>query len=318
MSTSDIPDPYAYSHSLANPSKKQYVHRKFLVNMFSFFKSDRLAPAWTFSAGSIIWRMVLAGHGKLIGECRDPENKAASFFCLDISAGKVLWKDLRLDEPWWVGIEAVQKNVALLHTFAKPDMPEHKGIRAFDVASGVQLWRNDDVAYWFVRDDRVIAYRDFFERRVGYEIDLQSGALLKTYDTSLEALHALRLQAAEEQSLPEVTLPEVFLEEEADAALARLVEKETKGQELSGRVEYICQNNVLMFNFHVRKRDSAEGLKLENNLIIYRLPEKKRVFADVIGRNLTSYVPDSFFVKNPFILFIKEQRTLMALRLWKS
>ncbi|MCX6142431.1 MAG: DUF4905 domain-containing protein [Ignavibacteriales bacterium] len=286
--------------------------------MFSFLKSDHLSPEWTYSAGSIIWRMVLCDHGTLVGECRDPEQKVASFFSLDLSTGKALWGDLRLDEQWWVGIEAVQKNVVLLHAFAKPDMPEHKGIRAFDSTSGVQLWRNDDVAYWFGYEDRVIAYRDLFERRVGYELDLQSGVLLKTHDGSLEELHQLRRRAVEEQSIPEVTLPEVFVEEKADPMLVALVGKETKGKELSGRVEFVRQNDILLFNFHVQSRHNTSDPKLENNLVVYRLPNGKRIFADVIGRNLTGYVPDSFFVRGPFVLFIKEQRTLTAVRLWKS
>lgn len=255
--------------------------------MFSFLKSDRLAPDWTFPADGVIWRMMLAGRERLIGECRDPEKRVASFFCLDMATGKVVWEDLRLDEPWWVGIEAVQDDVILLHKFAKPDMPEHKGVWAYDVISGVQLWRNDDVAYWFVHDDRVIASRDFFERRVGYEIDLRTGSVLKTHDGSLEALHELRLHATEDQTASEVTLPEVFNESEADETLAALIKKETKGRELSGRIEYIRQNDVLIFNVHVQSRENAGGTKLENNLVIYRLPEKKRVFADVIGRNLT-------------------------------
>ena len=318
MSSSDILHLSLSDHSLANPSKKQYVHRKFLMSIFSLFKSDRLTPEWTYSGGSIIWRMVLAENGRIVGECRNSEEKVASFFCLDMSTGKALWGDLCLGEPWWVGIEDVQKNVVLLHAFAKPDMPEHKGIRAIDTASGVQLWRNDDVSYWFGHEDRVLAYRDFFERRVGYEFDLQSGLLLKTHDTSLEELHALRGRAAEEESLPEVALPEIFVEEEADAALAALVRKETKGKELSGRVEYIRQDDAFVFNFHAQTRDKTGYLKLENNLVVYRLQDNKRVFAEVIGRHLTRYVPDSFFVKHPFVLYIKDQRVLAALRLWKS
>jgi hypothetical protein len=305
-------------HSLANPSKKRYVHRKFLVGMFSFLKSDRLSPEWTFSARSTIWRMVLAEQGTLVGECRNPETKVASFFGLDLSTGKVLWRDLHLDEQWWVGIEAVQKNVVLFHSFATPDMPQHKGIRAFDAASGLQLWRNDDVAYWFGHQSLVIAYRDLFEKRIGYEIDLRSGVILKTHDTSLEELHELRRQVTEEQSFPEIALPEVFVEEEADPVLASLVRKETKGKTLSGRVEFLLQNDRFLFNFHVLTRDSADSQKLENHMVAYCLPEKKCIFADVIGRNLAGYVPDSFFVRYPFALFIKDQRTLTALRLWKS
>jgi hypothetical protein len=186
------------------------------------------------------------------------------------------------------------------------------------MASGVELWRNDDVAYWFGHDDRVVAYRDFFEKRVGYEIDLHSGVLLKTHDTSLEELHALRLQVAEDHISPEATLPEIFVEEEVDADIIAIVKKETKGKELSGRVEYLRHNGVLVFNMHIQKRDGAERLMLENNLIVYRLSDKKRMFADVIGRNLAGYVPDSFFLRHPFVLFIKDQRILTAIRLWKS
>jgi hypothetical protein len=286
--------------------------------MFSFFKSARLSPEWTFSADGIVWRIVFGEPGKLVGECRDPERKVTSFFCLDISTGKPLWKELRLDEQWWVGIEAVQKNTLLLHGFAQPDMPQHKAIRAFDVISGLQLWRNDDVSYWFVFRDRVVAYRDFFERRVGYEFDLQSGILLKTHDNSLEELYTLRTRAAEEEILPDVVLPDVFAEEESDAALTTLVRKETKGMERSGNVEFIRRDDVFMFNFHVQRRDRTGGLKLENNLIVYNLSSHKRVFADVIGQNLTGYVPDSFFVEHPFAFFIKDQKVLVALRLWKS
>jgi hypothetical protein len=286
--------------------------------MFSFLKSDRLSPEWTFVANNIIWRMVLGDHGTLIGECRDTDQKVASFFCLDLSTGNVLWKDLRVDEQWWVGIEAVQKNVVLLHAFAKPDMPEHKGIQAFDLASGVKLWRNDDVAYWFGYEDRVIAYRDFFERRAGYELDLRSGVLLKTHDGSLEELHQLRRKAPEEQSIREVTLPEAFVEEIADPAVVAIVRKEMKGKELSGRVEYVQQNDILLFSFHVQSGRSTLDPKLENNFVVYRLPDRKRMFADVIGHHLKGYVPDSFFVRPPFVFFVKDQRTLTALRLWKS
>jgi hypothetical protein len=288
------------------------------MGMLSFLKFDRLSPEWTYTPEGIIWRMVLAEHGRLVAECRDPENKVVSFFCLNMTSGKELWRDLRLDEPWWVGIEAVQKNVVLLHAFAKPDMPEHKGIRAFDLASGVQLWRNDDAAYWFGFGDRVIAYRDFFERRVGYEIDLQSGRLLKTHEGSLEELHALRRQAAEHQNLPDVMLPEIF-PEDSEPALAALIGKETKGKEISGRIEYVCHQDALLFNFHFPMRvHIGESPSFENNFVVYRLKDKKRVFAEVIGQNLAGYVPDSFFVKHPYAFFIKDRKTLTAVRIWKS
>jgi hypothetical protein len=287
--------------------------------MFSLFKTDRLSPEWTFSAGSIIWRMVLAEPGLLVGECRDPQSKSTSFFGLEILTGKVLWNDLCLHDSWWVGIEAVQKNVVLFHGFTKPDMPEHKGIQAFDTFTGKRLWQNDDVSFWFGFEDRIVAYRDLFEKRVGYEFDLQSGELLKSHDTSLAGLHELRQRVAEAQVVPDVILPEIYVEEEAGKELGAFVTRETKGIERVGAIEYVRQEGFLVFNYHVQSRGRAgEPSSLENHLVVYLLPEKKRIFTEIIGRNLSSYVPDSFFIKRPLVLFVKDQRVLTALRLWKS
>ena len=303
---------------VANPSKKRYVHRNFVVSMFSFLRSNTLSPEWTFTASGMIWRMLLAEPERIVGECRDPERKVASFFCIDLSLGKPLWKDLVLDEPWWVGIETIQDDVVLLHTFSQPDMPQHRGIRALDSASGVELWRNDDVSYWFGNRDRVIAYRDFFEKRVGYEMDLRSGALLKTHDTSLNDLQELR-RLNEHQHLPEALLPEIFTEEGATPPLADIIRKETKGKKLAGKVEYITQRDFFLFNYHVQQGDSTgESRKLENNFIVYDLSSGKRIFAKVIARDVTGYVPDSFFLKGPLAIFIQDQKTLTALRLWTS
>jgi len=101
-----------------------------------------------------------------VGEARDQDQKLVSFFALNAQSGVPLWRDLRLDEPWWAGIEAASDGVVLLHRFATPDMPQHKGILALDLKSGAQLWENRDVTFWFIRDGSVVAHRAVFEKRI--------------------------------------------------------------------------------------------------------------------------------------------------------
>jgi hypothetical protein len=287
--------------------------------MSALFGSHNLTPAWTFAASGIIWRMVLADSGFIIGECRDPQARLASFFSVETETGAVLWKDLHLDEQWWVGLEAVHNDVVLFHGFASPDMPEHRGIQAFEMRTGRRLWSNRDVSFWFCSQDRVIAYRDLFERRVGHEIDLQTGSLIRTYDASLQELHALREQAAAVQTLPDAILPELFEEDKAGEAITRLVKKETKGKSLAGNIEYILHGDVVVFNYHERSRgDATQAASLENHLFVYQLSARKRMFDEIIGRNLTGYVPDSFFVNRNHLLFVNNQHVLTALNLWKS
>lgn len=289
------------------------------MNLVSLFRSERLRPEWTYAVNGIVWRVLFAERGRIVGECRDQERKTASFFCLDEQTGKPLWQDLSLEESWWVGLESVQNNVVLLHTYAKPDMPEHKGIRAFDLETGTFRWRNDDVVFWFGRDDYVLAYRDFFDKRVGYEIDLQTGELRSTYDTSLEEFHARRHQALEQEALPAVVLPEILDVDHGEPPILSIVKKEVKGKGVAGNIEFIKEQEFLLFNYHVRAPiASGQSQAFENRFCVYRFPDARRLFYDVVGRNLMACVPDTFFFKHPNVFFIKDQQALTALRLWKS
>jgi hypothetical protein len=289
------------------------------MDLLSIFRPEQLATDWAYHANGIVWRVQFTSRGRIVGECRDRDKKIASFFCLDEQSGKPLWKDLRLEEPWWVGVEGVAGEVILLHSYAKPDMPEHKGILAFDVEGGTLRWRNDDVSFWFSSEENVYAYRDFFERRVGYELDVRTGEIRRTFDESLSEMQALRHRVLDQQTAPEVVLPEILSGSPDDSLLLPLVNKTMKGKESAGSIEFIKEPGFLLFNYHVRDRNSAEGaLTFENHFFIYRYPQGERIFFDVIGSNLTAYVPDSFFIHRPRIFFIKDQRVLTAIRLWKS
>ena len=289
------------------------------MNLLSLFRSDRLDTDWKYVANGIIWRLLFTERGRVVGECRNQDKKTVSFFCLDEESGNPLWRDLNLEEPWWVGIEAVLNDIVLLHTYASPDMPEHRGIRAYDTQTGVLRWRNDDVTFWFGFGDRVFAYRDLFEKRVGYEIGLQTGELKATYDESLQELHALRREAIESQSASGVTPPEIMSDDAPDPSILGLVNRTAKGRKVAGNVEYIKQNDVLAFNYHILARTPAvQSQSFENHLFIYRLPKVTCAFSGIIGRDLKAYVPDSFFIRRSRLFFVKDQHTLTALRLWKG
>ena len=288
------------------------------MSFLSAFRSERLVPDWSYQAGGVIWRILFSDQSRIIGESRSQEKKAASFFCLDEQTGKPEWEDLRLDEPWWIGIEAVVGNTLLLHTYTAPDMPEHRGIQAFDIETGKLRWSNDEATFWFGVGDRLFGYRDFFERRVGYEIDLQTGEVTKTYDDSLQELHDLRGQLPAGQSGQELKFPEILQADEGEPKVRTLVNRVTRSGRIVGNVEFVEEEDLVSFNFHVGSgKPASETPALENHLMVYRVSSGKKLFSDVIGRNLKAYVPDSFFIRRPRLFYIKDQNALTALRLWK-
>jgi len=289
------------------------------MDLRSIFRSDRLSPEWTYTADGMLWRLFCARGGRLVGECRDQEKKTATFFCLDERTGLPLWKNLTLDEAWWVGIEAVIGETLILHTYAKPDMPQHRGIRAFDVATGTLRWRNDESTFWFSLDDRLFAYRDLFEKRVGYECDLSSGAVLRTFEDTMDELGALRANASGNQDLDGVVLPEPFNRESSSAELQLLCDKALRGAVPAGTIDVVQSKDVVAFSYYLSARQERnEKPAFENHLCVFRSPGGVRLFSGVISENLAFPVPDTFFIRGSRLLFLKNQQSLVSLRLWQS
>jgi hypothetical protein len=143
--------------------------------------------------------------------------------------------------------------------------------------------------------------------------------LKATHDESLQELHALRREAIESQSASGVTPPEIMSDDAPDPSILALVNRTAKGRKLAGNIEYIKQNDLLAFNYHILARASAvQSQSFENHLFIYRLPQGTCAFSGIIGRDLKAYVPDSFFIRRSRLFFVKDQHTLTTLRLWKG
>ncbi len=289
------------------------------MKLFSIFGTKHLEPAWSFSADGVLWRTLFSSTGRIVGECRNQEQKQASFFCLNEESGLLLWRDLRLDEAWWVGMEAVHGRFLILHEFANPSMPEHRGIHVVDLDSGGVIWRRPEMTFWFAYRDRVYAYEQRFEKRIGHAFDLEKGEIIETYEEGLDQLFPLRQLAVAESEGDEMLFPEVAGEEETNTRVLKIIKEETKGEYVVGSVEYIEHRNVLIFNYHkAAKGSSAEAPRLENHLCVFDMSRGTRLYTEVLFAGGTAPVPDSFFVKNESLYFVKNQNTLVSLRPWKS
>lgn len=286
------------------------------MSIFSFRGSRTLKPAWSYTAPGLVWRLLLSDSGICVGESRDQLKKEVSFFALNARSGQVLWDKRVFDELWWIGIEAVTKDVLLLHKYVQPDRPEHKGIVALGLATGKQIWVNADVAYWFSHGEKIYAYRTLFERRVGYELDVQTGELLREYSEDLEVLMSLRRSALSESSLEGFLFPQIATASETDPRIASCLRKEVSNLSLRGDIEYVQWGDLLLFNYHLQSgTQSQEALLLENQFHIIDLRNGEKRFSEVLSHKSRAPVPDSFFVKDGIVFFVKDQRTLTAIPL---
>jgi hypothetical protein len=288
------------------------------VRLHSFFHPRKIKREWEFSPGALIWRIFYVSTNRIVGEARDQNRKSASFFCLDALSGVALWKDLMLDEPWWVGIETVVNNVIICHEFARPDMPQHRGMLAIDEESGKLLWKNDALSYWFSDKDRVYGRKVVLEKKVGFALDLHTGAVAREYSDDLESLEALQRSRRGDEAENGLAFPEPFSPEDADPAtagkLAHLLDNGSRIQSM----EYLLRRDRLLVDFY-RIDSAGEGeSSLSNILEIIDADDGKILHREAMMSGVAAPTPDAFFVKDDFLYFIKNRTTLIAMKLWKS
>jgi hypothetical protein len=251
----------------------------------------------------------------ILGEDRDTEKKEVSFYCLNASNGDVLWRNRSYGEAWWIGIEGVVHDKVFLHGFRKPDMPEHGKIVTVDLGTGEELWRNNDYAFLYATTDRVMAYRDLFERRLYYELDAATGEFIQELKEAPEdAYEKKELSHGRNDFLFPESLHEGAAE---DPLMGPFVARYCGNETIRGTVDYVRTNGKAVFNFHtLQKHDEEKNTDdLQNKLCIVDESNGKQLYADVVNSSTPSPVPDSFFIDDTTVYYVKERHTLVALPL---
>jgi len=291
----------------------------FMVSMISFLKEKQLKPAWNFDACTLIWRLFFTSNNLLIGETRNQEDKSTSFFCVDLFSGKPLWQNIAFDEPWWIGIEAVHEKWMILHGFVRPDMPEHRGIRVVDIESGKLAWKTDNLSFWFVDHEILYAHKYLFEKHIGCELDIKTGAVIHENSDSLDHLQELRQKVSQKESERQqnVIFPEIFDEYQGDSGLRTIIQQISEGKALDGWIEFLFHRDILIVSQYRQEQNNTESGLLNNILSVHDLISKKTLYRDFIAKGVKTPSPDSFFVKDNLLIFIKHQSMLTALQPWK-
>lgn len=280
------------------------------MQLFSGLLGKKLSAEWEFTVPGVIWRLLPAAEGILVGEDRDLEKKTVSFFCLDERTGTPLWKDLRFAEPWWISMEALHKETLILHEFAAPDMPDHKKIHAVGAATGKTLWSNDDAKFLFAHGDHMYAGRETFEERIFSEIRLKDGVAVR--EVSAPDLHAIQREV-HEGFATEVRFPEVVRDgEPKEPDLAPFVGSASAD---GGQTEYIAESLHVAVAGCTPEPALNGGRTFRQQLVVFDRARGKVVYRDLMNAKLSMPVPDMFFLKRGFLYYIKEKRTLCAVRL---
>lgn len=318
-----------------------------MMNLRTLFGGGALKPHWHFEASHVLWRFLVSENGLILGEDRDTDAKHVTFFAIEMHTGRVLWSGRSYGEAWWTGIEALVGAKLYLHGFAKPDMPEHHGLKAIDPQTGRELWSNNEISFYAADDERVIGFRDMFERRIFEAFDAHTGVRLGELQAIDADIHELRgrtfgrtdfiypeplgptsmLQhahltqpgegaaSAEPESTQYATAETNMDENKAISALIERSLGSHPGAQNAAQppiVEYARAEGRVAFSAHIPNAQAGSLLHL---LIVVDEKSGKELFRDTLNADTPYPMTDSFFIDGDTLYYIKEKRSLVALPL---
>lgn len=261
----------------------------------------KLKKKYRFDNKRQIWRIIPTNSGKLVIEERESEKKQVYFHCIELTSGKKILQDFQLDDKFWVGIESVKDDYIYFHKFAKPDMPKHKGIFAFDIKTKKIFWENSNLTFQFMFRDKMYAYVEEFGGKKFFALNLQNGTVEDELGDNPLLINELRDQSIADNIPAGYLFPEVF---SSDSLIENntfdLISSLKTDFMISGKIEYLLKNGLLMMSFHTVN----EKGKLNNIFKAVDLSGRKYILEEVLNKDTSLFYTDSFFVKDDFLFLL--------------
>jgi hypothetical protein len=285
--------------------------------MFKSLFSSGLKPVFTFSQKGNIWRMYFNHNGITVGETRDLNSKEAYLYSFNFKTKEIFFKNYQIEEKWWFSIEFVSDNFIYLNRFANPEVPEPIGIYAHDIKTGKEIWNNKDLIFYFSDNDFVFGLKQLFESKILYKLDANTGNVIEEYRTDEDIRKVIAQKNENDLKMYEGCLyPEVYNLADNDMVFETEINIPDKNK-IEGHLEFIRFNNYLVYNYHIKQGIDLKNIERQilSNILQIKDASGKIILNETLNKVTSSYVPDSFFIKDGHLFYVKEKKELTAINL---
>lgn len=283
------------------------------MKLQTIFRRRTLDPLWEYATTGAIWRVLPSGNAHIAGEERDRNAKRTSFFVIDSVTGRELWHRDDFGEEWWIGIEVIAGETMYLHKYAKPDMPEHRGIIAVDMKSGRTLWSDEDRSLLHASSASVFVGNNTPGGREVFELEGKTGRELRAWGADLSGVRAA-VAASEPVASTMPQLPEIRTgagRSDDDPALLPHLPPNT----VPASVEFLRTDRFLLVSYHEVTGGDPDHPLYRNCLTMVDSHSGTALWRETLNDNVSAIAPISFFVVDGILFFIREYRTLVAVRI---
>ncbi|NTW83717.1 MAG: DUF4905 domain-containing protein [Chlorobiaceae bacterium] len=283
-------------------------------------KKKKFQVLWRYHAGpgAVIWQMMFTGSGCLAGQKRFPESRRLLLFTIDTLTGALLADDCRLIDPlssmpvgdgWFAGFEAANEKLVFCHAY-QADSPEHKGIWAFDPASGSVVWGRPDIVFAANLGNELLVYRPSFfagfPERHFFLVDPSTGSVQRELGIDNPEINDLRENTLTEEERQQVILPEFPGEDKRRA----LFLSAGSGIAAQAPCEYLEIGDVKVIALH------EPGTVPDTwNSSLHIFNDGYEVYHETMASASGHPVVNNFLIRGDNLYYIKEKEELVCVSL---
>ncbi|MFO7447099.1 MAG: DUF4905 domain-containing protein [Ignavibacteriaceae bacterium] len=268
----------------------------------------KIKKEYTFTNNRPIWRVIPTDTGKLVIEDRNTETKEAFFSCINIESGEHILRNYQLEEKFWIGIEVIYKDIIFFYKYARPDMPQHKGLIAFDINKQKILWENTDYSFLFMNEGQIYCYTQQFEGRHYFVLDYLSGDIIMDMGNNSDRINLIKNETQKNNEFEGYKFPEIYYHEENLLPVTKILHDLKTEKVIVGQLDYIEYEKIVLAGTF-EPNDSGT---LNNIFRAIDIVSGKVIFEEVLNKQARTPIPESFFMKNNFIFLLKEKTKLLV------
>ena len=245
--------------------------------------------------GGTIWNSALSGSNAiLILEVRDGQNRTTSFSALDLANNRLIWKNVVFEEPWWVGLDGAQGQVALFSVFTNTSNPDRKSLIAYHIEQQKILWWKNDFSLSAIGQNCVVGVTEQMgHKKIAF--DLMRGTETE-YVESLPETNATRR-------------PVQYMEGHAYFETVRTFLQSRFNFEAVVALEYLEDSSLIFISCYTR---NEEGL---TNELLVLSADGEILLRENLGEQLKGIGQDTFFIYAGSVIFVRNRGELFSYKI---
>jgi hypothetical protein len=216
-------------------------------------------------------------------------------------------------------VEGATEEAFYLSRFEKPETLYQKSIISVDINTGERIWENEKYSFLFNTNDALYGILRRFEDNEIVELDIKSGELKKTFKPE-EHIEVFKIRNSNEDYIYENSnYPIVYNIDEAGEFISSVLNDLCLKDNEVETIEYIQKASLLIFNYYIKLNagENKPGSVLyENRFVVYDTNKTEILFEDILNKSTSFCVPDSFFIKNDYLFYLKEKNELHCIKLF--